>query len=111
SARPSALVRSTSTSATCRWAARRPCSDGSWSGSGKSGRSGLKRPDPLQRPDSQVSVADGGREADLHLGAGTWCARHPDVPAALLDDAVDRGESEPGAFAERLGREERLECP
>ena len=32
-----------------------------------------------------------------------------DVPAALLDDAVDRGQAEPGALARLLRREERLE--
>ena len=42
-------------------------------------------------------------------GAAAELALHEDVAAALLDDAVDGGESEAGAFAFFLGGEERLE--
>ena len=36
-------------------------------------------------------------------------ARHRDMTATLLDDAVHRGQAEAGSFAHRLRREERLE--
>src|SRR5271170_290735 len=42
-------------------------------------------------------------------GAAAGLALDEDVTAALLDDAVDSGESEAGAFAILLGGEERLE--
>src|SRR6478672_3460930 len=46
---------------------------------------------------------------DGHPGADTDLARDPHVAAVLLDDAVYHREAEAGAFAYRLGGEERLE--
>ena len=45
---------------------------------------------------------DAERRALVRLGVDV------DETAGLLDDAVDRGKSEPGAFADFLGRKERL---
>ena len=48
-------------------------------------------------------------QIDLERRAAPRLAVDPDVSAALLDDPVDRGEPEPGALADGLRREERLE--
>src|ERR1700722_7283040 len=46
---------------------------------------------------------------DDERGAAARFADHGDVPTALLDDAVDDGQPEPGALALLFGGEERLE--
>src|SRR5205814_46548 len=45
-------------------------------------------------------------EVDAEGGPEPGLAVDPDAPAALLDDAVDGGEAEPGALAGALRREE-----
>src|SRR5256714_2197223 len=51
------------------------------------------------------------REIDLEGGAVAQLAVRPDVPAALLDDTVDRGEPESRTPPRLFGREKRLEQP
>ena len=63
------------------------------------------RLDRLRRP---FPGRDAGK-VDLERRAVPGLAVDPDVPAALLDDAVHGRQPEPGALAGRLGREERLE--
>ena len=48
-------------------------------------------------------------QVDADVRAAARCAREPNVAAALLHDAVHRGETQAGALALWLGREERLE--
>ena len=55
------------------------------------------------------SVADGDRQVDADRGAAARRRVERDAAAALVDDAVDRGQAEAGALALRLGGEERLE--
>src|SRR4051812_15830203 len=54
-------------------------------------------------------AADQPRQVKLHRGAPARLAVDLDVAARLLDEAVDLREAEPGALADPLGREERLE--
>src|SRR5205085_11485639 len=49
------------------------------------------------------------QEVDREHGALAGRTVDEDEAAGLLDDAVDGGEAEPGAGADLLGREERLE--
>src|SRR5712691_6720974 len=49
------------------------------------------------------------RQIDLEARAVTRLRVDGDVAAALLDDAVHRGEAEPCSLADFLGRKERLE--
>ena len=58
-----------------------------------------------------LGVSVGARQVDLERRALAELAVDPDVAAALLDDAVDGREPEPGALAAVLRREERLEEP
>src|SRR5256885_1284078 len=53
----------------------------------------------------------GGGKVHLERRAFARFAVQPDVATALLDDAIDGRETEPGAAADRLGRKERLEDP
>ena len=48
-------------------------------------------------------------QVDLERRARPDLAVHADVPAGLLDDAVDSGQPQPGPLARPLGGEERLE--
>src|SRR5882724_2357883 len=50
-------------------------------------------------PRARALVLIGARQIDLERRAVTDFAVHPDVAAALLDDAVHGGEAEAGAFA------------
>ena len=68
---------------------------------GRRPRSGLSR---RRRPSARGKYT-------LKVAPLARLAVDPDVAAALLDDAVDGGEPEPGALALFLGREERLEQP
>jgi hypothetical protein len=49
------------------------------------------------------------REVELESGAEPRFAVRPDVPAALLHDAVHHGQPQSTSFAHGLGGEERLE--
>src|SRR6185437_16429434 len=51
------------------------------------------------------------RQVDRELRALARLAVDENEAAGLLDDAIDRGEAEPGAAADFLGREEWLENP
>ena len=70
---------------------------------------------PLFRYTLRYTSAPGGlgcgrkRQVDEKGGAVAWLAHDGDVAAALLDDAVHDRESETGALALLLRREERLE--
>src|SRR3546814_4620862 len=50
-----------------------------------------------------------GRKVDAHRRPPTGGAVDANVAAMARDDAVDDRQPEPGAFADRLRREERLE--
>ena len=49
------------------------------------------------------------RQVNLHRSAAAGLAVHVHAAAALLDDAEDGGQPQPGALARSLGGEERLE--
>ena len=49
------------------------------------------------------------RQVDAHRRALADLGIDPDLPARLAREAIDHRQAQPGALAERLGREERLE--
>ena len=68
--------------------------------------------DRRRRPEhhlTRVLVGQDPGEAELEARPLPRRAVHPDVPAALHHDAVDRGEAEAGVERRGLGGEERLE--
>ncbi len=68
--------------------------------------------DALRRVAARARLGLGSlvaRQVDLEHGALVRRAVDKDEAAGLLDDAVDRRQAEPGAGADLLGREERLE--
>src|SRR5439155_3401487 len=75
---------------------RLPGGGGALSGATRSGTPLRVRPD--RQPQREARAAAGRR---VHL----------DRPAMLLRNAVADAQSEPGAFADRLGGEERIEDP
>ena len=60
-------------------------------------------------PGETLAAIAGEVELDARAGAGL--AVDGDVAAGLFDEAVDHAEAKAGAFADFLGREERLEHP
>src|SRR5439155_16011877 len=61
------------------------------------------------RPRGRLRGPFDPRQVHAERGALSRLGLHPDVAAALVHDAVYRGETQPGPLALVLGREERLE--
>ena len=57
----------------------------------------------------RLRLLGGARQIELDRRAETFLAVDLDVAARLLDEAVHHAQSQPGAFADLLGGEERLE--
>src|ERR1700761_9308246 len=62
-------------------------------------------------PDQSVFACHLSREVTLHSGSGTYFAVDFDVPAGLLEEAVNHGEPQSRALVLRLGCEEWLIDP
>src|SRR5262249_10109707 len=73
---------------------------------------GFRAPGSATRPGPRPRGRAGplaAREIDLERRSAPRLTVHENEPAALLDDAVHRGQPQPGALAGLLGGEERLE--